>query len=262
MAGCDAVAHLAALIAIPFSYNSPDSYVDTNIKGTLNVLQAARELSVKRIIHTSTSEVYGTAKNVPITEEHPLQGQSPYSATKIAADQLAYSFFKSFGLPVVTLRPFNTYGPRQSARAVIPTVITQIASGAKEIQLGALNPTRDFSYVKDTVRGFAAALESTKGIGEVVNLGSGFEISIGDTSNLIADLMGQEVKIILDNKRIRPKDSEVERLFASNAKAKDLFGWEPSEPGLAGFESGLKKTIDWFINSENLTSYKSSIYNI
>jgi dTDP-glucose 4,6-dehydratase len=262
MAECDAVAHLAALIAIPFSYNSPDSYVDTNIKGTLNVLQAARELSIKRIIHTSTSEVYGTAKIVPITEEHPLQGQSPYSATKIAADQLAYSFFKSFGLPVVTLRPFNTYGPRQSARAVIPTVITQIASGAKEIQLGALNPTRDFSYIKDTVRGFVAALESTKGIGEVVNLGSGFEISIGDTANLIADLMGQEVKIILDNKRIRPKDSEVERLFASNAKAKDLFGWEPAEPGLGGFKSGLKKTIDWFINSENLTSYKSSIYNI
>jgi dTDP-glucose 4,6-dehydratase len=262
MAGCDAVAHLAALIAIPFSYNSPDSYVDTNIKGTLNVLQAARELSIKRVIHTSTSEVYGTAKFVPITEEHPLQGQSPYSATKIAADQLAYSFFKSFGLPVVTLRPFNTYGPRQSARAVIPTVITQIASGAKEIQLGALNPTRDFSYVKDTVRGFVAALGSDKGAGEIVNLGSGFEISIGDTSNLIASLMGQEVKIVLDNKRIRPKDSEVERLFASNAKAKDLFGWEPTESGVEGFKSGLKKTIEWFINPENLIRYKSSIYNI
>jgi len=262
MLGCDAVVHLAALIAIPFSYNSPDSYVDTNIKGTLNVLQAARELSVKRVIHTSTSEVYGTAKFVPITEEHLLQGQSPYSATKIAADQLAYSFFKSFELPVVTVRPFNTYGPRQSARAVIPTVITQIASGAKEIQLGALNPTRDFSYITDTVRGFVAALRSIKGIGEVVNLGSGFEISIGDTANLIADLMGQEVRIILDDKRIRPKDSEVERLFASNAKAKELFGWEPSELGLGGFKSGLKKTIDWFINPENLTSYKSSIYNI
>ena len=262
MSGCDAVAHLAALIAIPFSYNSPDSYVDTNVKGTLNVLQAARELSVKRVIHTSTSEVYGTAKFVPITEEHLLQGQSPYSATKIAADQLAYSFFKSFELPVVTLRPFNTYGPRQSARAVIPTVITQIASGAKEIQLGALSPTRDFSYVLDTVKGFAAAIGSNKGIGEVINLGSGFEISIGDTADLIANLMGQKVKITLDNKRIRPKDSEVERLFASNAKAKELFGWEPSEPGLGGFESGLKKTIDWFINPENLTSYKSSVYNI
>ena len=262
MAGCDAVVHLAALISIPFSYNSPDSYVDTNIKGTLNVLQAAKELNIKRMIHTSTSEVYGTARIVPITEKHPLQGQSPYSATKIAADQLAYSFFKSFGLPVVTLRPFNTYGPRQSARAVIPAIITQIASGAQEIQLGALNPTRDFSYIKDTVRGFVAALGSNKGIGEVVNLGSGFEISIGDTANLIAKLMNQEVKIILDNKRVRPKDSEVERLLASNDKAKDLFGWEPVEPGLEGFESGLRKTIEWFMHFKSLTGYKTSIYNI
>ena len=262
MAGCDAVAHLAALIAIPFSYNSPDSYVDTNIKGTLNVLQAARELSIKRIIHTSTSEVYGTAKVVPITEEHPLQGQSPYSATKIAADQLAYSFFKSFGLPVVILRPFNTYGPRQSARAVIPTVITQIATGTKEIQLGALNPTRDFSYVKDTVRGFIAALESNEGIGEVVNLGSGFEISIGDTAKLIADLMDKYVAISLDNERLRPKESEVERLFASNLKAKDLFGWEPRYSGLEGFKTGLKETIEWFTKPENLNFYKSNTYNI
>lgn len=262
MAGCDAVVHLAALISIPFSYNSPDSYVDTNIKGTLNVLQAAKELKIKRMIHTSTSEVYGTARIVPITEEHPLQGQSPYSATKIAADQLAYSFFKSFGLPVVTLRPFNTYGPRQSARAVIPAIITQIASGAQEIQLGALNPTRDFSYIQDTVRGFVTALGSNKGIGEVVNLGSGFEISIGDTANLIAKLMNQEVEIILDNKRVRPKDSEVERLLASNDKAKDLFGWEPVESGLEGFESGLRKTIDWFMHFKSLTGYKTSIYNI
>jgi len=262
MAGCDAVAHLAALIAIPFSYNSPDSYVDTNIKGTLNVLQAARELSIKRMIHTSTSEVYGTAKIVPITEEHPLQGQSPYSATKIAADQLAYSFFKSFGLPVVILRPFNTYGPRQSARAVIPTVITQIAIGTKEIQLGALNPTRDFSYVKDTVRGFTVALESNEGIGEVVNLGSGFEISIGDTAKLIADLMDKDVAIFLDNERLRPKESEVERLFASNLKAKDLFGWEPRYSGLEGFKTGLIETIEWFAKPENLNFYKSNIYNI
>ena len=262
MAGSDAVAHLAALIAIPFSYNSPDSYVDTNIKGTLNVLQAARELSIKRVIHTSTSEVYGTAKIVPITEKHPLQGQSPYSATKIAADQLAYSFFKSFGLPVVTLRPFNTYGPRQSARAVIPTVITQIASGTKEIQLGALNPTRDFSYVNDTVRGFIAALESNEGIGEVVNLGSGFEISIGDTAKLIADLMDKYVAISLDNERLRPKESEVERLFASNLKAKDLFGWEPRYSGLEGFKTGLKETIEWFTKPENLNFYKSNTYNI
>ena len=262
MAGCDAVAHLAALIAIPFSYNSPDSYVDTNIKGTLNVLQAARELSIKRVIHTSTSEVYGTARIVPITEEHPLQGQSPYSATKIAADQLAYSFFKSFGLPVVVLRPFNTYGPRQSARAVIPTVITQIATGTKEIQLGALNPTRDFSYVKDTVRGFTAALGSNEGIGEVVNLGSGFEISIGDTAKLIADLMDKDVAISLDNERLRPKESEVERLFASNLKAKELFGWEPKYSGLEGFKTGLKETIEWFKTPENVKFYKPNIYNI
>ena len=262
MAGCDAVAHLAALIAIPFSYNSPDSYVDTNIKGTLNVLQAAKELSIKRVIHTSTSEVYGTARIVPITEEHPLQGQSPYSATKIAADQLAYSFFKSFGLPVVVLRPFNTYGPRQSARAVIPTVITQIATGTKEIQLGALNPTRDFSYVKDTVRGFTAALGSNEGIGEVVNLGSGFEISIGDTAKLIADLMDKDVAISLDNERLRPKESEVERLFASNLKAKELFGWEPKYSGLEGFKTGLKETIEWFKRPENLKFYKPNIYNI
>jgi len=262
MAGCDAVAHLAALIAIPFSYNSPDSYVDTNIKGTLNVLQAARELSIKRIIHTSTSEVYGTAKVVPITEEHSLQGQSPYSATKIAADQLAYSFFKSFGLPVVTLRPFNTYGPRQSTRAVIPTIITQIVSGAKEIQLGDLNPTRDFSYVKDTVRGYTHALGSNEGIGEVVNLGSGFEISIGDTAKLIADLIGKDVVINLDNERLRPKESEVERLFASNLKAKELFGWEPKYSGLKGFKTGLKETIEWFQTQENLKFYKPNIYNI
>jgi NAD dependent epimerase/dehydratase len=259
--GCEAVAHLAALIAIPFSYNSPDSYVDTNIKGTLNVLQAAKELQIKRVIHTSTSEVYGTAKFVPITEDHPLQGQSPYSATKIAADQLAFSFFNSFDLPVVTLRPFNTYGPRQSARAVIPTVITQTANGQKDIKLGSLQPTRDFSYVKDTVKGFIAAIESNKGAGEVVNLGSSFEISIGDTARLIANLMGKEVAISLDSQRLRPKDSEVERLFASNKKAKELFGWEPKYSGLDGFKAGLKETIEWFTKPENLNSYKSTIYN-
>lgn len=259
--GCEAVAHLAALIAIPFSYNSPDSYVDTNIKGTLNVLQAARELQIKRLIHTSTSEVYGSAKFVPITEDHPLQGQSPYSATKIAADQLAFSFFNSFDLSVVTLRPFNTYGPRQSARAVIPTVITQIANGQKEIKLGSLQPTRDFSYVKDTVKGFIAAIESNKGAGEVVNLGSSFEISIGDTARLIANLMGKEVSLSLDSQRLRPKDSEVERLFASNQKAKDLFGWVPQYFGLEGFKAGLKETIGWFTKPDNLNSYKSTIYN-
>jgi len=262
MAGCDAVAHLAALIAIPFSYNSPDSYVDTNIKGTLNVLQAARELNIKRVIHTSTSEVYGTARFVPMTEEHPLQGQSPYSATKIAADQLAYSFSKSFGLPVIILRPFNTYGPRQSARAVIPTVITQIISGAKEIHLGALHPTRDFTYVKDTVKGFVAALQSNKGIGEVVNLGSGFEISIGDTVKLIAELMDKELLISMDNERLRPKESEVERLLASNLRAKELFGWEPLFSKLEGFKNGLNETINWFTKPDRLKFYKSKIYNI
>lgn len=260
--GSDTVAHLAALIAIPFSYTSPGSYVDTNIKGTLNVLQAARELGTKRIVHTSTSEVYGSAKFVPITEEHPLQGQSPYSATKIAADQLAYSFFHSFKVPVVTIRPFNTYGPRQSARAVIPTIITQIANGAKSIKLGSLSPTRDFSFVKDTVLGFVSALESNAGLGEVVNLGSGFEISIGDTAKLISELIGSESKITLDEDRIRPIGSEVERLFASNAKAKDLFGWEPTYAGLDGFKKGLVETINWFTQPENLVSYKSELYNV
>jgi NAD dependent epimerase/dehydratase len=260
--GCDAVAHLAALIAIPFSYNSPDSYVDTNIKGTLNVLQASRELGVSRIIHTSTSEVYGTARFVPITEEHPLQGQSPYSATKIAADQLAFSFFNSFELPVVTLRPFNTYGPRQSARAVIPTIITQIANGAKKVKLGAVSPTRDFSFVKDTALGFVTALESKNGLGEVVNLGSGFEISIGDTANLISNLMGKEIELSLEDDRLRPAKSEVERLFASNAKAKELFGWEPKVPGIDGFKKGLTETINWFTEPENLKVYKSDLYNL
>jgi dTDP-glucose 4,6-dehydratase len=262
MKGCDAVLHLAALIAIPFSYNSPDAYVDTNIKGTLNVLQAARELGVKRIIHTSTSEVYGTAQFVPITEEHPLQGQSPYSATKIAADQLAFSFFTSFDVPVVTIRPFNTYGPRQSARAVIPTIITQIANGAKEIQLGAVSPTRDFSYVQDTVNGFLAALNSTNGIGQVINLGSNFEISIGETVALIAEGMNTKVEIVTSQERLRPDNSEVERLWADNSKAKELFGWQPSYSGYDGFRRGLAETIAWFDQSENLRTYKSDIYNV
>jgi len=262
MKGCDAVLHLAALIAIPFSYNSPDTYVDTNIKGTLNVLQAARELGVKRIIHTSTSEVYGTAQFVPITEEHPLQGQSPYSATKIAADQLAYSFYSSFDLPVVTLRPFNTYGPRQSARAVIPTIITQIANGARKVQLGALSPTRDFSFIQDTVNGFLAALNSTDGLGHVVNLGSNFEISIRDTVSLIAESMNVRVEITSSEERLRPEKSEVERLWADNSKADKLFGWQPTYSGQDGFRRGLSETIAWFTQSENLRSYKSDIYNL
>ena len=262
MKGCDAVMHLAALIAIPFSYHSPDTYVETNIKGTLNVLQAARDLGIKRVIHTSTSEVYGTAQFVPITEEHPLLGQSPYSATKIAADQLAYSFYASFGLPIVIARPFNTYGPRQSARAVIPTIITQIASGNRQIKLGALSPTRDFSYVQDTVSGFMAALVSQRGVGEVVNFGSNFEISICNTALTIAEVMGVNVEIVTDEVRLRPEKSEVERLWAANAKARDLFGWQPVYKGADGFKRGLNETIDWFCRGENLHCYKPNIYNL
>lgn len=263
MKGCEAVLHLAALIAIPYSYHSPDTYVDTNIKGTLNVLQAARELgSIKRIVHTSTSEVYGTARFVPITENHPLQGQSPYSASKIAADQLAYSFFASFGLPVVIARPFNTYGPRQSARAVIPTIITQIASGKTQIRLGAVSPTRDFNYVLDTVAGFMAALNSDQGLGEVVNFGSNFEISVGDTALLIAEAMNAEIEIVTDEARLRPEKSEVERLWADNAKARDLFGWQPAYAGREGFKRGLQETAAWFVEGQNLRAYKADIYNL
>lgn len=262
MKGCDAVLHLAALIAIPYSYHSPDTYVDTNVKGTLNVLQAARDLGVERVIHTSTSEVYGTARFVPITEEHPLQGQSPYSATKIAADQLAYSFHASFGLPVVIARPFNTYGPRQSARAVIPTIITQIANGRRQIKLGAVSPTRDFSYVQDTVAGLIAVLNSDQGVGEVVNLGSNFEISIGDTAQLIAEAMNAEIEIITDESRLRPENSEVERLWADNAKARQLFGWQPAYGGREGFKRGLVETVEWFATSANLRDYKADVYNL
>jgi len=262
MKGCDAVLHLAALIAIPYSYHSPDTYVDTNIKGTLNILQAARELGVKRIVHTSTSEVYGTARFVQITEEHPLQGQSPYSATKIAADQLAYSFYSSFDLPVVIARPFNTYGPRQSARAVIPTIITQIANGKRQIKLGAVSPTRDFNFVQDTVEGFISAMNSDKGVGEVVNFGSNFEISIGETVQLIAEVMQADIEIITDENRLRPENSEVERLWADNTKAKELFGWQPRYGGREGFKRGLAETAEWFMNPTNLAGYKSDIYNL
>ena len=262
MKGCNAVLHLAALIAIPFSYHSPDTYLDTNIKGTLNILQAARELGVKRVIHTSTSEVYGTAQFVPITEKHPLQGQSPYSASKIGADQLAFSFYSSFDLPVVTIRPFNTYGPRQSARAVIPTIITQIANGMHQIKLGAVSPTRDFSFVLDTVSGFIAALEANNGLGEVINLGSNFEISVGETAKLIAECAGVPIELISEEKRMRPENSEVERLWADNSKAKELFDWRPSYVGHDGFKRGLIETIDWFMQPENLRSYKSEIYNL
>jgi NAD dependent epimerase/dehydratase len=262
MEGCEAVLHLAALIAIPFSYHSPDSYVDTNIKGTLNVLQAARDLGVSRVIHTSTSEVYGTARFVPITEEHPLQGQSPYAATKIAADQLAYSFFASFGLPVVIVRPFNTYGPRQSARAVIPTIITQIASGKRKIKLGAVSPTRDFNYVHDTVAGFIAALNSEQSLGEIVNIGSNFEISVGDTAQLIAEAMNTDIEIITDEVRLRPALSEVERLWADNLKAKRLLKWTPMYGGRAGFKRGLVETIGWFTLQSGQYNYKADTYNL
>lgn len=262
MAGCDRVLHLAALIAIPYSYHSPDTYIDTNIKGTLNVLQAARDLGVARVIHTSTSEVYGTARFVPITEDHPLQGQSPYSASKIGADQLAFSFYSSFGTPVVIARPFNTYGPRQSARAVIPTIITQIASGVREIRLGAVSPTRDFNFVEDTVSGFIAALEAEEGVGEVVNFGSNFEISVGDTVNLIGELMGAQITVATDEQRLRPVNSEVERLWADNSKARELFGWRPEFGGREGLRCGLQKTIAWFVDESNLARYKTGVYNI
>jgi dTDP-glucose 4,6-dehydratase len=262
MQGCDTVMHLAALIGIPYSYHSPETYVDTNIKGTLNVVQAARDLGVDRVVHTSTSEVYGTAQFVPITEEHPLQGQSPYSATKIGADQIALSFHKSFATPVTVVRPFNTFGPRQSTRAIIPTVITQIASGQRQLQLGALHPTRDFSFVTDTANGFIAAAKADKAVGHVVNLGSNFEISIGDTVKLIAELMQASVEIRTEGQRLRPKDSEVERLWADNSKAKKLLGWEPVYGGADGFRRALGETIEWFTEPANLERYRSDRYAI
>lgn len=262
MKGCDVVLHLAALIAIPYSYHSPDTYVDTNIKGTLNIVQAARDLGVAKVVHTSTSEVYGTAKFVPITEDHSLQGQSPYSASKIGADQIAMSFYTSFGTPVSVIRPFNTYGPRQSARAVIPTIITQIATGKRQIKLGSVHPTRDFSYVADTAAGFIAVLGSDRGTGEVINIGSNFEISIGDTAHLIAEVMGAEIEIETDAARLRPEKSEVERLWADTTRAHELTGWRPQYGGREGFRRGLAETIDWFRDPANLRLYKAEIYNI
>lgn len=262
MRGCDVVMHLAALIAIPYSYHSPETYVDTNVRGTLNVVQAARELGVRKVVHTSTSEVYGTAKYVPVTEEHPLQGQSPYSATKIGADQIALSFYNAFATPVAIIRPFNTYGPRQSARAVIPTVITQIANGRRRLKLGALHPTRDFNFIADTVRGFIAVAESESSTGEVINIGSNFEISIGDTVRLIAEVMNVEIEIETDQARLRPEKSEVDRLWADNRKAKSLTGWEPGYCGKEGLRCGLTETVVWFTDPDNLRSYKADIYNI
>lgn len=258
MEGCDAVFHLAALIAIPFSYHSPDSYVDTNIKGTLNVLQAARQLKTKRVLVTSTSEVYGTAQFVPITEEHPFQGQSPYSATKIGADRLAESFYRSFDLPVTIVRPFNTFGPRQSARAVIPTIITQLQNGFEEIKLGSLSPTRDFLYVKDTANGFIEIAKTDKTIGEEVNIATQSEISIGELAEELIKQINPRAKIALYEDRIRPEKSEVNRLFGSNEKIKRLTNWKPKYT----LEEGLKETIDWFAKKENLAKYKADIYNL
>ena len=254
----DVIFHLAALIAIPFSYVAPDSYVETNIRGTLNICQAAKENRISRLIHTSTSEVYGTAQYVPIDEKHPLQPQSPYSASKIAADAMAKSFYNSFNLPVTIARPFNTYGPRQSARAIIPTIITQIASGKKEIKLGDLSPTRDFNYVEDCCRAFIMLSQSEKTIGETVNIGSNFEISISDTLKLIKELMSSDVVFINDQQRIRPKKSEVYRLWCDNKKINKLVGYKPQ----TNIQDGLKKTIDWITKSENLKMYKSEIYNV
>mgnify|MGYP003988236051 FL=1 len=254
----DIVFHLAALIAIPYSYVAPDSYVETNIKGTLNICQAAKENGNIRVIHTSTSEVYGTAQYVPIDENHPLQAQSPYSATKIAADAIAISFYNAFGLPVTIARPFNTYGPRQSARAVIPTIITQIANGAKEIKLGDLPPTRDFNYVEDTCRGFIALAEEDKTIGETINIGSNFEISVADTLNIIKEIMQSDVEFITDKQRIRPKKSEVFRLWCDNTKIEKLTGFKPQ----FDIREGLQKTINWITEPEHLKVYKSEIYNV
>lgn len=257
MKGCDTVLHLAALIAIPYSYVAPDSYVDTNIKGTLNICQAAKDLGVERVVVTSTSEVYGTAKYVPIDEKHPRQPQSPYSATKIGADAIAMSFYNAFNLPVVIARPFNTYGPRQSARAIIPTIITQIANGAREIKVGDLTPTRDFNYVKDTCRGFLA-LATAPGIeGEEINIATNSEISMEDTLKTIARLMNADVKWIQDAERIRPSKSEVFRLWGDNTKITTLTNWCPQY----SIEEGLAETIEWFTKKENLAKYKADIYN-
>ena len=262
MQDCEAVLHLAALIAIPYSYHSPDAYVDTNVRGTLNIVQAARDLGVERVVHTSTSEVYGTAQFVPITEEHPLQGQSPYAATKIGADQIALSFHRSFDTPVIVLRPFNTYGPRQSGRAVIPTIISQIGQGNRRIRLGSIHPTRDFNYVTDTVSGFIAALEPSVPSGTVVNVGSNFEISVGETASLIAEIMGAEIEIESDEQRVRPPLSEVERLWASNEKARQLMNWTPQYGERDGFRRGLEETIAWFEKSAGLAVQKPDTYNI
>jgi NAD dependent epimerase/dehydratase len=258
MKNCDVVFHLAALIAIPYSYHSPDSYVDTNIKGTLNVLQAAKDFEVEKVLVTSTSEVYGTAKYVPINEEHPKQGQSPYSATKIGADAMADSFYRSFNLPVSIVRPFNTFGPRQSARAVIPTIITQLLAGKTEIKLGSIHPTRDLLFVKDTVNGFVEIAKSEKTLGMEINIATSSEITVGDLAQKLIDIINPKAKIVSSEERLRPEKSEVERLFGCNKKIQELTDWKQ----LTSLEEGLKITIDWFSKLENLTRYKTDIYNV
>lgn len=259
---CDTIIHLAALIAIPYSYKSPESYVETNVKGTLNVLQIAKDFEIEKVIHTSTSEVYGSAQYVPMDEKHPIVGQSPYSASKIAADQLAISFFSSFNTPVSIVRPFNTFGPRQSARAIIPSIITQIANGKKEIKLGDLSPKRDFNYIDDTINGFVCALNSKESIGEIINLGSNYELSIADVVSIIIELMEVDVKIVEDSSRIRPKKSEVLRLLADNSKAKNILNWEPQFSGEKGFRKAISNTINWIKVPKNLNKYKHLIYNV
>jgi len=262
--GCDAVLHLAALIAIPYSYHAPSSYIETNVNGTLNILQAAKEEGTSKIVCTSTSEVYGTAQYVPIDEKHPLVAQSPYAASKTGADQLALSYQKSFGLPVAVARPFNTYGPRQSMRAVLPTIMMQLQQkGVRQIKLGAVHPTRDFSFVKDTAHGLIAVMESPKSIGEVINLGSNFEVSIGDAARLIGEVMGiKSLEIIQEDSRLRPAASEVERLFASTEKAQKLLDWKPNFSGEQGFKAGIEKTIAWFSKAENQSLYRREGYVI
>ncbi|WP_420349580.1 NAD-dependent 4,6-dehydratase LegB [Pelagibius sp.] len=260
--GCDVVFHLAALVGIPYSYIAPESYLATNVQGTLNLLQAARAADVRHFIHTSTSEVYGTAQFVPISENHPLQPQSPYSATKIAADSLALSFHSSFGLPVTVVRPFNTYGPRQSARAVIPTIITQLADGTGPVRLGSVHPTRDFNFVDDTVNGFVAVMDCSAAFGEVINLGSSFEISIKDTAVLVAEVMKTPIEIVEDHTRKRPGASEVERLWADTSRAEELLSWRPRYGGLEGFRSGIQATVKWFADPANRVLARSHRYTI
>jgi NAD dependent epimerase/dehydratase len=262
MKGCDQVFHLAALIAIPYSYMAPSSYVDTNIHGTLNVVQAARDLGVSRIIHTSTSETYGSAQFVPITEDHPQVGQSPYAASKIGADQIALSYWRSFETPIVVLRPFNTYGPRQSARAVIPTIITQVAAGQRQIRLGSLSPTRDFNFVLDTCAAFQAIADCDEALGQVINAASNFEISIGDTAALIGEVMNTELDIVTDEQRLRPDGSEVNRLYGDNNRLHQLTGWQPAYGGIDGFRQGLAITAQWFSDPVNLAQYRPDTYAV